>query len=178
MEFIPLSIPEVILIKPRIVKDLRGFFMETYKRSLYKANGIDIDFVQDNYSYSMRNTLRGLHYQTEPAAQGKLVRCSLGKILDVAVDIRPGSQTFGKWASAVIDDESCNMIYIPPGFAHGFLVVSRSAHVHYKTTAEYDPACDRGIRWDDPYIGITWPVESPILSDKDRDLPYLGHIAG
>lgn len=173
MQFTPLELEEVILITPNVYPDSRGFFLETYRSGLFKTNGIPLDFVQDNYSCSVENTLRGLHYQIYPEEQGKLVRCSLGRIFDVAVDIRPHSPTYGKWVAATLDDQTHRMLYIPPGFAHGFVALSPLAHVHYKATREYAPNCERGIRWDDPDIGIPWPIDSPLLSEKDKRLPCL-----
>lgn len=171
-EFIPLEIPEVILIKPRIFADERGFFLESYKQSEFAKAGINFNFVQDNQSMSKRGVLRGLHYQLEPKAQGKLVRCIKGKIWDVAVDIRKGSPTFAKWVALELSEENKFMLWIPPGFAHGFVALEDS-EIIYKCTAEYDPTLDRGIIWNDPDIGITWPISDPILSEKDAKLPRL-----
>jgi dTDP-4-dehydrorhamnose 3,5-epimerase len=149
--------------------------METYKKSDFKKAGIDTDFVQDNHSKSVKGVLRGLHYQLEPKAQGKLVRCIRGKIFDVAVDIRKGSPTFGKWIGLELSEENKLMLWIPEGFAHGFLTLSEEAEIVYKVSgAEYSPEHDRGIRWNDPDIGIKWPLEGePILSEKDRIAPLL-----
>lgn len=171
-EFIPLEIREVILIKPRIFADERGFFLESYKQSEFAMAGINFNFVQDNQSMSKRGVLRGLHYQLEPKAQGKLVRCIKGKIWDVAVDIRKGSPTFAKWVALELSEENKFMLWIPPGFAHGFVALEDS-EIIYKCTAEYDPTLDRGIIWNDPDIGITWPISDPILSEKDAKLPRL-----
>ena len=176
-EFVKTEIPDIILVKPRVFTDCRGFFMETYKKSDFKLAGIDTDFVQDNHSKSIKGVLRGLHYQKEPFAQGKLVRCIRGKIFDVAVDIRKGSPTFGKWVGYELSEENRLMLWIPKGFAHGFLTLSEEAEVVYKVSGgEYNPDYDAGIRWDDPDIGIDWPVESVeevLLSEKDRNLPFL-----
>jgi dTDP-4-dehydrorhamnose 3,5-epimerase len=172
-DFHRLSIPEVVLVKPRVFRDDRGYFFETYKKSVFLAGGIAEDFVQDNHSYSTRGVIRGLHYQKGPHAQGKLVRCDTGRILDVAVDIRRGSPTYGKWVGAKLSDRNQCMLYLPPGFAHGFLVLSESAEVSYKCTCEYSPEHDRGIIWNDPDIGIDWPVSSPVLSPKDAAHPEL-----
>ena len=174
-EFVKTSIPGVILVKPRVFGDERGFFMETYKKSDFEKAGIDTDFVQDNHSKSVRGVLRGLHYQLEPKAQGKLVRCIRGKIFDVAVDIRRGSPTFGKWIGVELSEENKLMLWIPEGFAHGFLTLSEEAEIVYKVSgAEYSPEHDRNIRWNDPDIGIRWPLEGePILSEKDRIAPLL-----
>ena len=174
-EFIRTEIPEVIIVKPRVFGDERGFFMETYKKSDFEKAGIDTDFVQDNHSKSVKGVLRGLHYQLEPKAQGKLVRCIRGKIFDVAVDIRRGSPTFGKWIGVELSEENKLMLWIPKGFAHGFLTLSEEAEIVYKVSgAEYSPEDDRNIRWNDPDIGIEWPLEGePILSEKDKTAPSL-----
>ncbi len=172
--FTHLSIPEVILIQPRLFTDPRGFFLETYKYSEFQAHGIPETFVQDNHSRSVRGVLRGLHYQNPPQAQGKLIRVVRGAIYDVAVDIRPSSPTFGQWVSAVLSEENQHMLYVPPGFAHGFLVLSDLADVTYKVTAEYAPDLDAGILWNDPALAIQWPLEGPpLLSAKDAALPPL-----
>jgi dTDP-4-dehydrorhamnose 3,5-epimerase len=172
-DFIRMSLPEVILVKPRVFRDDRGYFFETYKKSDFAAGGIAEDFVQDNYSHSMRGVIRGLHYQKEPYAQGKLVRCAAGRILDVAVDIRRGSPSYGKWVAARLTDRNQCMLYIPPGFAHGFLALSETADVFYKCTTEYAPQCDRGIIWNDPDIAVAWPELNPVLSPKDAVHPCL-----
>jgi dTDP-4-dehydrorhamnose 3,5-epimerase len=171
--FQPLAIPEVVLVEARQFGDDRGYFMETYKQSEFAAHGITLPFVQDNCSHSVRGVLRGLHYQTEPYAQGKLVLALHGEILDVAVDIRQSSPTFGQWVGEVLSAANGRMLYIPPGFAHGFCVLSEQATVHYKCTQVYSPQCDRGILWNDPTLAIHWPVTDPILSLKDAELPPL-----
>lgn len=171
--FTPLKIPDVILIEPRVFPDARGFFLETYKYSDFAAHGIPETFVQDNHSRSIRGVLRGLHYQNPPGAQGKLVRAARGVIFDVAVDIRPDSPTFGEWVGEILSDENHYMLYIPPGFAHGFLTLSDVADVSYKATAEYAPELDSGVIWNDPTIAIQWPGQTPILSPKDAALPRL-----
>lgn len=168
-----LRLPDVIRIDTRVAADDRGFFMQIYQRSAFAANGIAEDFVQDNLSRSARGVLRGLHYQQPPRAQGKLVTALSGEIFDVAVDIRPGSPTYGQWVGETLSGASGRLLYIPPGFAHGFFVLSDDALVCYKVTAEYAPELDRGIRWDDPAIGVEWPGASPILSPKDARLPSL-----
>ena len=168
-----LAIPDVILIEPAVFPDERGFFIESYKYSEFAAFGIKEPFVQDNHSRSVKGVLRGLHYQRHPKAQGKLVRVVVGEIFDVGVDIRLGSPTYGKWVGEVLSAENKRMLYIPPGFAHGFCVLSDVAEVLYKTTEEYAPEYDAGIRWNDPEIGIKWPIEHPILSKKDAALPRL-----
>jgi len=174
-EFIKTEIPEVITVKPKIFADKRGFFMEIYKESDFEKAGIDINFVQDNHSKSIKGVLRGLHYQLEPKAQGKLVRCIKGKIFDVAVDIRKGSPTFRKWIGVELSEENKLMLWIPKGFAHGFLTLSEEAEVVYKVSgSEYSPEHDRCIRWNDPDIGIKWPLNGePILSEKDKNAPLL-----
>ena len=168
-----LDIPEIILIEPRRFEDTRGVFMETYKYSDFLRNGIQEHFVQDNYSRSVRDVLRGLHYQRNPHAQGKLIQCIKGKIFDVAVDIRKGSPTFMQWISSELSEENNRMFYVPPGFAHGFIVVSDIADVIYKCTKEYSPEDDRGIIWNDPDIQIRWPIQEPVLSEKDSRHPLL-----
>ncbi|WP_163329001.1 dTDP-4-dehydrorhamnose 3,5-epimerase [Desulfurobacterium thermolithotrophum] len=174
-EFIRTEIPEVIIVEPKVFGDERGFFMETYKKSDFVKVGIDTDFVQDNHSKSIKGVLRGLHYQLEPKAQGKLVRCVKGKIFDVAVDIRKESPTFGKWVGMELSEENKLMLWIPKGFAHGFLTLSEEAEIIYKVSGgEYSPEHDRSIRWNDPDIGIKWPLDGePILSEKDRMAPFL-----
>jgi len=172
-QFKRLQIPAVVLIEPRAFIDERGFFMETYKYSDFAASGITCRFVQDNHSFSFRGVLRGLHYQNPPRAQGKLVRVVVGEVFDVAVDIRVGSPTYGRWVGEILSAENRHMLYIPPGFAHGFCVLSEVAEVVYKTTEEYSPEHDAGIIWNDQEIGIKWPIEHPILSPKDAALPTL-----
>jgi len=172
-EFKQLDIKGVILITPKVFGDGRGFFLETYKRSDFTAAGIAENFVQDNFSASVRGVLRGLHYQKNPAAQAKLVKCISGEIFDVAVDIRKNSPAYGKWTGHKLDDKTHKMLYIPAGFAHGFSVISETAQVLYKVTREYSPEHDRGIRWDDPDININWGIEKPAVSAKDSALPAL-----
>lgn len=175
MEFIKTAIPEVILIKPQVFGDDRGFFCETYKKSLFHANGIDAEFIQDNHSKSCKGVLRGLHYQLNPKAQGKLVRCVKGVVFDVAVDIRKGSPTFGRWVGYELSEVNKQMLWIPEGFAHGFVTLEDNTEFLYKTTNEYAPECDRGIKYDDPRIGIVWPkLDKLILSAKDQQQPPLG----
>lgn len=172
MKFTETSLPGVILIEPRVFGDTRGFFMETYRADAFKANGIDETFVQDNHSRSARGVLRGLHYQ-EPHPQGKLVRCTRGALFDVAVDIRRGSPSFGKWYGVTLSDENKAMLWIPPGFAHGFCTLADETDLVYKTTEIYRPEYDRAILWNDPEIAIEWPVADPILSAKDTAAPPL-----
>jgi dTDP-4-dehydrorhamnose 3,5-epimerase len=168
-----LEIPEVVLIEPKVFQDGRGFFMETYKFSDFAAFGITARFVQDNHSRSKKGVLRGLHYQNPPKAQGKLVRVVAGEIFDVAVDIRKGSPTYGRWVGERLSAENKRMLYIPPGFAHGFCVLNEEAEVVYKVTEEYAPEHEAGIIWNDPDIGISWPIANPIISEKDAALPCL-----
>lgn len=172
-QFQPLTIPEVILVQPERRGDTRGFFMETYKYEIFVANGITPRFVQDNHSRSAKGVLRGLHYQQDPFAQGKLLKVVIGEIFDVAVDIRRGSPTFGQWVGEILSAENGRLLYVPPGFAHGFCVLSEYADLIYKATNIYKPETDRGIIWNDPQIGIHWPIDDPLLSTKDKDLPPL-----
>jgi dTDP-4-dehydrorhamnose 3,5-epimerase len=169
--FHQLEIPDVLLIEARAFKDERGIFMEYYKRSEFSANNVRDTFVQDNYSHSLRGVLRGLHYQKHPKAQAKLVTVLQGEIFDVAVDIRRGSPTYGRWVGKVLAAKDCFLLYIPVGFAHGFCVLSEEADVLYKVTAEYAPELDRGVIWNDPDIGIRWPIDNPMVSLKDEKLP-------
>ena len=175
MEFIKTEIPEVVLVKPKVFKDDRGFFMETYKKSEFERAGITTNFVQDNHSKSTKYVLRGLHFQKEPFGQGKLVRCIRGKIFDVAVDIRKESPTFKRWVGFELTEENKQMLWIPRGFAHGFLTLSDEAEIIYKVSDnEYSPKSDAGIIWNDPEININWPIDrEPILSGKDKLLPKL-----
>ena len=169
MQFIPTSLPEVILVVPKVFEDERGFFLESYQKERFLAAGIQFDFVQDNHSASTRGVLRGLHYQIRQP-QGKLVRTVVGEIYDVAVDIRRSSPTFGKWVGAVLSSENKNQLWVPPGFAHGFYVMSGRAEILYKATDYYAPQWERSLLWNDPALGIDWPVTGenfPILSGKD-----------
>ena len=168
------KIEDVVLIEPELFGDNRGYFMETYKYSVFKKNGIEKHFVQDNQSLSMKNVLRGLHYQLPPFGQAKLVRCIKGKIFDVAVDVRKKSKTCGQWVGVELSEENKRMLYIPEGFAHGFLTLSEKAEIHYKMSSEYSPAHERGIIWNDTDIGIDWEIENienVILSPKDMKNP-------
>lgn len=168
--FVPLDIPDVILIEPLVHADARGFFLESYQKQRFSAVGIAADFVQDNHSGSRRGSLRGLHYQIQQP-QGKLVRVIAGEAFDVAVDLRRKSPTFGRWVGARLSAETKAQLWIPPGFAHGFLVLSEWAEVLYKATDYYAPNWERSLLWNDPAIGIAWPLpagEEPLLSDKDR----------
>lgn len=181
--FIQTSIPDVILIEPKIFKDDRGFFMETYKFSDFEQAGIKDEFTQDNHSKSTKGVLRGLHYQMGEFAQGKIVRCPVGKIFDVAVDIRTSSKSFGKWVGYELSQDNHRMLYIPKGFAHGLLVLSEEAEVLYKASGEYAPQADRGIAWNDPDISIDWgfdsfakDIKNPILSEKDSNHLFLSQV--
>lgn len=171
--FSRLPLEGLVLVEPRAFPDDRGFFMETYKKSEYAANGIDAEFVQDNHSFSARGVVRGLHFQLPPRAQGKLVRVPVGRVWDVAVDVRRGSPTFGKWTGVELSDENRRMLWIPAGFAHGFVALSDTAHLMYKCSAEYDKASESGVRWDDPDLGIEWPLRASSVSAKDAVLPPL-----
>ncbi len=173
--FLKTALPGVILIEPDISRDERGFFMETYHKRRYAEGGIDCLFVQDNHSHSHRGTLRGLHYQLNHS-QAKLIYMSRGEIFDVAVDIRRGSPTFGKWVGAYLTGENGRQIYIPKGFAHGFCTLSETADVIYKCTDFYSPGDEYGILWSDPDIGIEWPDKNPLLSKKDSRNPRLSEI--
>jgi dTDP-4-dehydrorhamnose 3,5-epimerase len=169
-------LPGVLILEPQVFGDERGWFMETYNSERFRAAGIPQEFVQDNHSRSSRGVLRGLHYQ-EPNPQGKLVRCPRGSLFDVAVDIRKGSPTFGRWFGVELNDENKRMLWVPPGFAHGFCVISEMAELVYKVTSLYEPANDRAIRWNDPDIGIAWPIDTtaPQLSTKDAAAPLLAN---
>ena len=166
------SLPGVLLIEPKAFKDDRGFFLEIYHWEKYLATGMDKPFVQDNHSHSFRGTLRGLHYQLKHP-QGKLVYVIRGEVFDVAVDIRRGSSTFGQWTGTILSEKNRYQLFIPEGFAHGFCVISETADVLYKCTDLYAPGDEYGILWSDPVIGIDWPVENPILSEKDAESPRL-----
>ncbi|MDF9824992.1 dTDP-4-dehydrorhamnose 3,5-epimerase [Breznakia sp. PF5-3] len=178
MKVIKTDLPEVLIVEPDCFGDHRGWFMETYSATKFSDLGIKNDFVQDNHSMSQkRGTLRGLHFQNNPHAQAKLVRCTRGKVVDVAVDIRKGSPTYKQWVSVELSDENKKMLFIPKGFAHGFLCLSDDVEFQYKVDSEYSKECDRGIRYDDPSIGVDWGqllngIE-PILSEKDISGPTL-----
>jgi dTDP-4-dehydrorhamnose 3,5-epimerase len=175
MKVIPADIPEVLIIEPKVFGDERGFFYESFnQRAWEEATGLKRNFVQDNHSRSVKGVLRGLHYQLLPAAQGKLVRCVVGEVFDVAVDIRQSSVTFGKWVGVHLSAENKRQLWIPEGFAHGFLVLSDMAEFLYKTTDYYAPEFDRGIIWNDSQLNIHWPIEGePLLSAKDAVAPVL-----
>ncbi|MFA6955621.1 MAG: dTDP-4-dehydrorhamnose 3,5-epimerase [Thermoanaerobaculia bacterium] len=172
MKFVETTLPGVLIVEPKVFGDDRGFFMEVYHATRFTEGGIAASFVQDNHSRSSRGVLRGLHFQ-EPNPQGKLVRAVTGTIFDVAVDIRRGSPSFGRWFGIELSEENKKQLWVPPGFAHGFCVTSPSADVVYKCTSLYEPQNDRGIRWNDPAIGIEWPAIEPLLSAKDAVAPLL-----
>ena len=175
MKFQPSEIPDIIIIEPDVHRDARGFFLESYNERKYREAGVPATFVQDNHSRSMRRTLRGLHAQRR-RPQGKLVRAIEGEIFDVAVDVRRGSPTFGRWVGVRLSAENFKQIYVPPGFAHGFCVLSELAQVEYKVTDFYDPTDELGLLWNDPEVGIQWPVPEPLLSPKDSSAARLREI--
>jgi dTDP-4-dehydrorhamnose 3,5-epimerase len=166
----------VILIEPVVHGDERGFMLESYSRGAWQELGVDVDFVQHNHSRSRRGTLRGIHFQTEPG-QAKLVRCPRGEILDVAVDLRRGSPTYGQWEAHVLDDVKHRQLFVPVGFGHGFAVLSEVADVAYQVSSYYDPATEAGIAWDDPDIAVDWQVAEPLLSERDKKAPKLADVA-
>ena len=177
MRVVPTDIPGVLIVEPEVHADGRGFFVETYHAERYRQHGIDGPFVQDNHSRSVAGTLRGLHLQIR-RPQGKLVRVIEGEVCDVSVDVRRGSPTFGRWVAVTLTAESFRQVYVPPGFAHGFCVVSPIAQVEYKCTDIYDPSSEIGIAWNDPGLAIPWPVREPLLSDRDRLHPTLAALSG
>jgi dTDP-4-dehydrorhamnose 3,5-epimerase len=179
MKVTPAAIPDVFILEPKVFGDERGFFFESFNRQAFReATGLDVDFVQDNHSKSAKNVLRGLHYQLPPKAQGKLVRVVQGEVFDVAVDLRKASKSFGKWVGGTLSAENKRQMWIPPGFAHGFLTLSDTAEFLYKTTDYYAPEYERCIRWDDPAIGIEWPLDGvPSLSAKDAVANELATIS-
>jgi len=174
----PTALPGVLVITPRVHRDGRGLFVETYHAPRYRAAGVDVTFVQDNHSRSVKDTLRGLHWQVGEHAQAKLIRVLVGQILDVAVDIRPDSPTFGRWVGAQLSADGFEQLYVPIGFAHGFCVLSELAEVEYKCSAPYAPAAECGLAWDDPEVAIEWPTPTPILSERDRAHPRLRDLRG
>ena len=176
MRFLATSLPGVILIEADVFGDERGFFLETYRQEEFAAAGIDLPFVQDNHSGSVRGVLRGLHYQ-EPFAQGKLIRCAAGAVFDVAVDIRKGSPSFGRWFGTELSADNKVQMWVPPGFAHGFCVTSAWGEIVYKCTDVWRKEHDRAIAWNDPAIGIEWPIAEPLLSAKDAAAPRLREAA-
>ncbi|HPT65753.1 MAG TPA: dTDP-4-dehydrorhamnose 3,5-epimerase [Candidatus Woesebacteria bacterium] len=177
-EFIKTKIEGLIIVKPTVFTDDRGFFMETYSKKIFAENGIDVEFVQDNHSQSTKGVLRGLHFQKPPFSQDKLIRCTRGEVFDVAVDLRSNSPTFGQWEGVTLSAENKNMFFIPKGFAHGFLVLSDVADFQYKCSAFYNKESESGLLWNDPDIAIDWPkLESEfILSDKDKLWPSFSEI--
>ena len=178
MNVTPTALPEVLLIEPKVFGDARGFFMESWNEARFNAAlGQEVRFVQDNHSRSSRGVLRGLHYQLHPHAQGKLVRCTSGAVFDVAVDMRRSSPNFGRWVGFELTAENHRQLWIPPGFAHGFVVLSETADFLYKTSGNYAPECEGAVRWDDPTIAIAWPLDgiTPQLSAKDVAAPLLAN---
>ena len=178
MKLFPLTIPDVVLIEPKVFGDERGFFYESFNQAAFnEATGLDVAFVQDNHSKSAQNVLRGLHYQLPPRAQGKLVHVLAGEVFDVAVDIRKNSPTFGRWVGERLSAANKRQMWIPPGFAHGFVVLSDSAEFLYKTTNYYAPECERSISWNDPELRIEWPlIGEPLLSAKDARAPSFAEV--
>lgn len=166
----------LILVEPDVHGDERGFFVETFSRDRWRELGVAAEFVQHNHSRSRRGTLRGLHFQASPG-QAKLIRCARGEIFDVAVDLRRGSPTFGQWRGYRLDDEAHRQLFVPVGFAHGFCVLSETADVTYLVSSLYDPETEAGIRWDDPEVGVEWPVAEPLLSARDAEAPLLAEVA-
>ena len=179
MKFIKTAIPEVLIVEPDVHGDNRGFFFESYHKEIFSREGIKVEFVQDNHSLSAKGVLRGLHYQVEPKAQAKLVRVMRGEAFDVAVDVRRGSKTFGKYVGDILSAENKRMLYVPPGFAHGFLALKDSTEFLYKVSDFYSPEHERGILWNDPDIGIIWPKVAGgyLLSQRDKEFPLLGESA-
>lgn len=174
MKIIKTDIEDVVIIEPKVFGDHRGWFTETYSKEKFREFDINIDFIQDNHSLSaQKGTLRGLHFQLNPKAQTKLVRCTKGKILDVAVDIREGSPTYKKWVAVELTEENKKQLLVPKGFAHGFITLTDNVEVQYKVDEYYSPENDRSIRYDDPEIGVDWGIEDPILSEKDLNAPLL-----
>jgi dTDP-4-dehydrorhamnose 3,5-epimerase len=176
MKSLPTKLDGLVLLEPAVHGDSRGFMVETYRSDLWPEHGVEVEFVQHNHSRSAKGTLRGLHFQTEPG-QAKLVRCSRGKIVDVAVDLRRGSPTFGQWEAHALDDEAHRQLFVPVGFGHGFAVLSDIADVTYLLSSPYDPATESGIAWDDPEVGVEWPVDDPLLSERDKQAPRLSEVA-
>jgi dTDP-4-dehydrorhamnose 3,5-epimerase len=176
VKVLPTRLPGVLEIEPIVHRDARGFFLEVYHAERYRRAGIDVTFVQVNHSRSVRGTLRGLHWQDPPRAQAKLIRVVLGEVFDVAVDVRPESATFGGWVGVRVSAENFRQLYIPAGFAHGFCVLSDVAELEYQCSEVYDASAERGLLWNDPALGIDWPVTDPILSDRDRRHPTLASL--
>jgi len=178
LQVTPLELPDVKLVTPVVRPNTRGYFLERWNAAAFAAAGLDVAFVQDNQSRSFKGVVRGLHFQAGPHAQGKLVGVTRGRILDVAVDLRVGSPTFGRWVSAVLDDVKLQQLWLPAGFAHGFATLSEVADLIYKTDYPYTPAADAGVRWDDPTIGVAWQLEgaTPWTSERDAVLPLLADL--
>jgi dTDP-4-dehydrorhamnose 3,5-epimerase len=174
-ERLPTKLDGVALVEPKVFGDERGFMLESYSREEWARVDVDVDFVQHNHSRSRRGTLRGIHFQTEPG-QAKLVRCVRGEILDVAVDLRRGSPTYGQWEAHRLDDVRHHQLFVPVGFGHGFAVLSDIADVAYQVSSYYDPATESGIAWDDPEVGVDWQVPEPLLSERDKSAPTLAEI--
>ena len=172
---LPTKLDGVVLVEPEVIGDERGFFVETFSRDAWREIGIEADFVQHNHSRSAKGTLRGIHFQTEPG-QAKLIRCVRGEILDVAVDLRRGSPTFGEWEGHVLDDVMHHQLFVPVGFGHGFAVLSDAADVAYQVSSYYDPATESGIAWDDPDVAVDWQLPDPLLSDRDKSAPTLAEV--
>ena len=178
-DFKKTALKGLLIIQPRVFKDSRGFFMESYKKSEFISAGVSEEFVQDNHSFSSKGVLRGIHFQSEPYAQGKLVRVITGAVWDVAVDLRKESLSFGEWFCLELNEENGTMLYLPPGFGHGFLTLKDNTHFLYKCTTEYEPASDGGVRWDDQDMAIEWPLEpwqKPVISEKDEKLLFLRNL--
>ena len=174
---LPTDLDGLVLVEPDVYGDDRGFLLESYNAEAWREVGVETGFVQDNHSRSRRGTLRGLHFQLRPG-QAKLVRCVRGRIWDVAVDLRRGSATHGRWEAYELDDSSHRQLFVPVGFAHGFCVLSEEADVAYKVSSYFDPETEAGIAWDDPDVGVEWPLSDPVLSERDRSAPQLAEIAG
>jgi dTDP-4-dehydrorhamnose 3,5-epimerase len=173
---LPTRLGGTVLLEPVAHGDERGFLVETYRRDLWAEHGVEAEFVQHNHSRSAKGALRGLHFQTEPG-QAKLVRCARGQIFDVAVDLRRDSPTYAQWEGHLLDDEAHRQLFVPVGFAHGFAVLSEIADVTYLCSSTYDPATESGIAWDDPEVGVEWPVDDPLVSERDRGAPTLAEVA-
>jgi dTDP-4-dehydrorhamnose 3,5-epimerase len=175
MEIVQTGFDGLLELHPQKHNDQRGYFVETYKESLFKSIGIDDTFVQDNQSFSGKGVIRGLHFQVNPTPQAKLIRVVMGKVLDVALDLRSGSNTFGKYFQCFLDDINCKMLYLPEGFAHGFLALEKTI-LQYKCSSYYDPDAQRGVLWNDPELKIKWKIDNPMISDKDKKLPFFAEI--
>lgn len=173
MEFIKTILPGVIIIEPKVFADDRGYFMETYRKTTFYNNGIEVEFIQDNFSFSKKGILRGIHLQSEPFAQDKLVRVAEGEVFDVAVDLRKESKTFGKWVGVSLSEQNKKMMFIPKGFGHGFCVMSDYAKFEYKCSSVYSQQHEKSVIWNDPELAINWPIKTPILSEKDKRAKFL-----